>query len=77
MLAFSISAMKSKTFPPCLHSEKQFQRFLLMLTRNCVGVAAFVDGTRSVQAVGAALELVHEAVVVKHLLHGDGRFGRP
>ena len=37
-------------------------------------VAALVDRARPVQAVGAALELVHEAVVLKHLLHGDGRF---
>jgi hypothetical protein len=38
MLTFSIRAMKSRTFPPRLHSEKQFQTFLLMLTRNCVGL---------------------------------------
>src|ERR1039457_2652912 len=38
MLAFSILAMKSRTLPPCLHSLKQFQMFLLMLIRNCVGL---------------------------------------
>jgi hypothetical protein len=37
-------------------------------------VAAFVDRTRAAQAVTAPLELVQEAVVLKHLLHGDGRF---
>ena len=37
-------------------------------------VAAFVDRTRAAQAVSAALELVEEAVVLKHLFHGDGRF---
>src|ERR1035437_9637153 len=38
MLTFSISAMKSRTLPPCLHSLKQFQMFLMRLTRNCVGL---------------------------------------
>ena len=40
-------------------------------------VAALVDGTRPVQAVGAALELVHEAIMLKDLFHGDGRFDGP
>src|ERR1035437_7951018 len=38
MLTSSIRAMKSRALPPCLHSLKQFQMFLLMLTRNCVGL---------------------------------------
>ena len=38
------------------------------------GVLPLVDGTRPAQAVAAPLELVQEAVVLKHLLHGDGRF---
>src|SRR5207302_11515757 len=37
MVTFSIRAMKSRTLPPCLHSLKQFQMFLEMLTRNWVG----------------------------------------
>ncbi len=37
-------------------------------------VAPFVDGARPVQTVGAALELVHETVVLKHPFHGDDRF---
>jgi len=27
-----------EVLPPCLHSLKQFQTFLLTLTRNCVGL---------------------------------------
>ena len=38
MLTPSILAMKSRVFPPCLHSLKQFQTFLDRLTRNCVGL---------------------------------------
>jgi hypothetical protein len=38
------------------------------------GVLAFVNGTRPAQAVSAPFELVKQAVVLKHLLHGDGRF---
>src|SRR5690242_7732237 len=38
MVAFSILAMKSRELPPPLHSLKQFQRFLLTLTRNWVGL---------------------------------------
>ena len=37
-------------------------------------VAAFVNRTRAAQAVAAPFELVQDAVVLKHLLHGDGRF---
>jgi hypothetical protein len=37
-------------------------------------VAAFMDGTRPIQAVGAGLEFIEDAVVRKHLFHGDGRF---
>ena len=37
-------------------------------------VAAFVDRTRTVKLSAAPLELVKQAVVLKHLLHGDGRF---
>jgi hypothetical protein len=37
-------------------------------------VAAFVNGTRTAQAVGAPFELVEDAIVLKHLFHGDGRF---
>ena len=37
-------------------------------------VAAFVDRTWAAQAVAAPLELVQDAVVLKHLLHGDGHF---
>src|SRR5450631_622082 len=38
MLHFSILAMKSRVLPPCSQSLKQFQMFLVMLTRNCVGL---------------------------------------
>src|SRR5581483_9525495 len=38
MVTPSIRAMKSRVLPPCLHSLKQFQTFLLVLTRNCVGL---------------------------------------
>jgi hypothetical protein len=37
-------------------------------------VVPFVDWTRAAQAICAPLELVQDAVVLKHLLHGDGRF---
>src|ERR1035437_7299408 len=37
-------------------------------------VAALVDRTRAAQAVAAALELFQDAVMLKHLFHGDGRF---
>jgi len=37
-------------------------------------VAALVDRTRAAQAVAAPLEFVQEAIMFKHLLHGDGRF---
>jgi hypothetical protein len=37
-------------------------------------VAAFVDGTGAAQTVGAPFEPVKDAIVFKHLLHGDGRF---
>src|ERR1035437_3469734 len=37
-------------------------------------VAAFVNGAGTAQAVGASFELVEDAVVLKHLFHGDGRF---
>ena len=74
MLTSSIRAMKSRTLPPCLHSLKQFQMFLLMLTRNCVGLLPLWIGHGPLRLSRAPLELVQEAVVLKHLLHGDGRF---
>jgi len=37
-------------------------------------VAAPVDRAWAVQAVAAALELVEQAIVFKHLLHSNGRF---
>jgi len=40
-------------------------------------IAAPVNRAWAVEAVGASLELIHEAVVLKHLLHGDGRFDGP
>ena len=40
-------------------------------------IAASVDGARAVQAVGSTLELVHEAIMLKDLFHGDGRFDGP
>jgi hypothetical protein len=60
--------------PAVLAFLKQFQMFFADADAELRRVAAFVDGTRAVQAVGTALELVHEAVVFQHLLHGDGRF---
>ena len=74
MLHFSISAMKSRTLPPCLHSLKQFQMFLLSAHPELGRVAALVDGARAIEAVRAAFELVEQAIMLKHLLHGDGRF---
>lgn len=40
-------------------------------------VAATVNRAGAVEAVGASLELVHEAIVLKHPLHGNGRFDGP
>src|SRR6266404_2146406 len=37
-------------------------------------VLAFVDGTRPAQAISASFEPVKQAVMLEHLLHGDGRF---
>jgi hypothetical protein len=39
--------------------------------------AAPVDRARAVQAIGSTLELVHEAIMLKDLFHGDGRFDGP
>jgi hypothetical protein len=40
-------------------------------------IAAFVDGTRTIEAVSAPFELVEKFIVLKDLLHGDGRFDGP
>jgi hypothetical protein len=65
--------MKSRTLPPCLHSLKQFQMFLLMLTRNWVGLLPLWMGARAIEAIRAAFELVEQAIMLEHLLHGNGR----
>jgi hypothetical protein len=44
MLQFSLRATKSMMLPPHLHSLKQFQQFLEMLTRNCVGLSPLYNG---------------------------------
>jgi hypothetical protein len=38
------------------------------------GVLALMDRTASAQAISAPLEPIHEIVMIKHFLHGDGRF---
>ena len=37
-------------------------------------IAPLVDGTRTIQTVRPALELVEDAVVLQDLFHGNGRF---
>ena len=39
-------------------------------------IRAFVNRAGTGEAVTASLELVEQAVVLKHLLHGDGGFYR-
>jgi len=61
MLTLSILVDESRALPPCLHSLKQFQSFLEMLTLNCVGLS-LVNGHGPL-SYPAPLERVKKVVV--------------
>ena len=70
-------AMKSTTLPPCLHSLKQFQRFLLRLTRNCVGFVPLWMGQQPLRLSSLRFIVRQQAVMVEDGFHRDGLADRP
>ena len=74
MLTFSIFSNEVQDVPAMLALAETIPDVLADAHPELRRVAAFVDGTRAIQAVRAAFELIEDAIMLQDLFHGNGRF---